>query len=281
MRDPVGRQPAAAPSVVDAAPHRLGGASRRRCVFYAFSVLPMAQTYALIFAAPLLITILAIPILGETVGWRRHGGGRRRADRRHRRAAARGDRPDAGHLAALAARSSRRSPRSSCARSATRSAARCCCSTRWWRTSWSWAARCPSSTSRCRRSTSAGSLLMALPRLPRRALPHRRLPHRQRRRRRADAVFADPLGGALRRRLLRRDPGLEHRRSAPRSSSSPASTSSSARTAAGRQQPAGARDPARASSPAPTARIFLRRLFRLIRARPLSLDAGCAAPAPH
>ena len=41
------------------------------CVFYAFSVLPMAETYALIFAAPLLITILAIPILGETVGWRR------------------------------------------------------------------------------------------------------------------------------------------------------------------------------------------------------------------
>jgi S-adenosylmethionine uptake transporter len=43
------------------------------CVFYAFSVLPMAQTYALIFAAPLLITILAIPILGEAVGWRRAG----------------------------------------------------------------------------------------------------------------------------------------------------------------------------------------------------------------
>ncbi len=41
------------------------------CVFYAFSVLPMAQTYALIFAAPLLITILAIPVLGEAVGWRR------------------------------------------------------------------------------------------------------------------------------------------------------------------------------------------------------------------
>jgi S-adenosylmethionine uptake transporter len=39
--------------------------------FYAFSVLPMAQTYAIIFAAPLLITVLAIPILGETVGWRR------------------------------------------------------------------------------------------------------------------------------------------------------------------------------------------------------------------
>ena len=40
-------------------------------VFYAFSVLPMAQTYALNFAAPLLITILAIPILGERVGIRR------------------------------------------------------------------------------------------------------------------------------------------------------------------------------------------------------------------
>lgn len=39
--------------------------------FYAFSVLPMAQTYALIFAAPLLITMLAVPVLGETVGWRR------------------------------------------------------------------------------------------------------------------------------------------------------------------------------------------------------------------
>jgi drug/metabolite transporter (DMT)-like permease len=41
------------------------------CAFYAFSTLPLAQTYAIIFAAPLLITLLAIPILGETVGWRR------------------------------------------------------------------------------------------------------------------------------------------------------------------------------------------------------------------
>lgn len=39
--------------------------------FYAFSVLPLAQTYAIIFAAPLLITILAIPILGERVRIRR------------------------------------------------------------------------------------------------------------------------------------------------------------------------------------------------------------------
>jgi len=40
-------------------------------VFYAFSVLPLAQTYAILFAAPLLITVLAIPLLGEKVGWRR------------------------------------------------------------------------------------------------------------------------------------------------------------------------------------------------------------------
>ena len=39
--------------------------------FYAFSVLPLAQVYAIIFAAPLLITILAVPMLGERVGWRR------------------------------------------------------------------------------------------------------------------------------------------------------------------------------------------------------------------
>ncbi len=41
------------------------------CAFYAFSVLPLAQTYAILFAAPLLITLLAIPMLGEQVGWRR------------------------------------------------------------------------------------------------------------------------------------------------------------------------------------------------------------------
>ncbi|KPA20434.1 EamA-like transporter family protein [Shimia sp. SK013] len=39
--------------------------------FFAFTVLPLAQVYALLFAAPLLITVLAIPILGERVGiWR-------------------------------------------------------------------------------------------------------------------------------------------------------------------------------------------------------------------
>lgn len=39
--------------------------------FYAFTALPLAQVYAILFAAPLLITVLAIPILGERVGWRR------------------------------------------------------------------------------------------------------------------------------------------------------------------------------------------------------------------
>lgn len=39
--------------------------------FYAFSVLPLAQVYAIIFASPLIITILAIPILGEKVRIRR------------------------------------------------------------------------------------------------------------------------------------------------------------------------------------------------------------------
>ena len=36
--------------------------------FYAFSVLPLAQVYAFMFAAPLIITVLSIPILGEKVG---------------------------------------------------------------------------------------------------------------------------------------------------------------------------------------------------------------------
>lgn len=39
--------------------------------FYAFTVLPLAQVYAILFAAPLLITVMAIPVLGETVRLRR------------------------------------------------------------------------------------------------------------------------------------------------------------------------------------------------------------------
>lgn len=41
------------------------------CAFYAFTVLPLAQVYAILFASPLLITLLSIPVLGERVGWRR------------------------------------------------------------------------------------------------------------------------------------------------------------------------------------------------------------------
>ena len=38
---------------------------------YAVSVLPLAQVYAFIFASPLIITLLAIPFLGETIRLRR------------------------------------------------------------------------------------------------------------------------------------------------------------------------------------------------------------------
>ncbi|WP_038145896.1 DMT family transporter [Thioclava atlantica] len=38
------------------------------CAFYAFSTLPLAQVYPLLFAMPLLITVLSIPFLGEKVG---------------------------------------------------------------------------------------------------------------------------------------------------------------------------------------------------------------------
>lgn len=41
------------------------------CAFYAFTVLPLAQTYAILFAMPLLITVLSIPVLGEKVGGHR------------------------------------------------------------------------------------------------------------------------------------------------------------------------------------------------------------------
>ena len=39
--------------------------------FYAFTVLPMAQVYAILFSAPLLISVLSIPILGERLGLHR------------------------------------------------------------------------------------------------------------------------------------------------------------------------------------------------------------------
>lgn len=39
--------------------------------FLALAVLPLADATALFFVAPLFITLLSIPLLGETVGWRR------------------------------------------------------------------------------------------------------------------------------------------------------------------------------------------------------------------
>ena len=41
------------------------------CAFYAFSVLPLAQVYAILFSTPMMITLLAIPLLGEKVGVQR------------------------------------------------------------------------------------------------------------------------------------------------------------------------------------------------------------------
>jgi S-adenosylmethionine uptake transporter len=38
---------------------------------YSFTHLPFAEVYTLIFLAPLFVTILSIPFLGESVGWRR------------------------------------------------------------------------------------------------------------------------------------------------------------------------------------------------------------------
>jgi S-adenosylmethionine uptake transporter len=41
--------------------------------FYAFAVLPLSECYPIFFATPLLITVLAIPMLGEKVGLHRGG----------------------------------------------------------------------------------------------------------------------------------------------------------------------------------------------------------------
>lgn len=41
------------------------------CAFYAFTALPLTEVYAIIFAQPLLITALSVPMLGERVGPRR------------------------------------------------------------------------------------------------------------------------------------------------------------------------------------------------------------------
>ena len=41
------------------------------CFFYSFALLPLADAYTLGFAAPLIMTALSVPLLGEKVGWRR------------------------------------------------------------------------------------------------------------------------------------------------------------------------------------------------------------------
>ncbi|MBN9669530.1 DMT family transporter [Roseibium aggregatum] len=45
--------------------------SSMSCAFYAFTVLPLAEVYALLFATPLLVTALSVPLLGETVRMQR------------------------------------------------------------------------------------------------------------------------------------------------------------------------------------------------------------------
>ena len=70
--------------------------------FYAYSRLPLADAYAIIFATPLLITALSVPMLGEAVGWRRWSRG---AGRLHRR-------PDHAAAGRRADRRRQRSPRS-------------------------------------------------------------------------------------------------------------------------------------------------------------------------
>ncbi len=49
----------------------VSGTTAGVCAFYAFSKLPLTQVYAFVFSSPLLITLLAIPILGETIHFRR------------------------------------------------------------------------------------------------------------------------------------------------------------------------------------------------------------------
>lgn len=49
----------------------ISGSVSALSAFYAFSALPLSQVYAVIFASPLMITVLAIPMLGEKVGLHR------------------------------------------------------------------------------------------------------------------------------------------------------------------------------------------------------------------
>ena len=50
---------------------RSGAAGAALAFFYSFSVMALADAYAIAFASPLFMTALSVPLLRETVGWRR------------------------------------------------------------------------------------------------------------------------------------------------------------------------------------------------------------------
>ncbi|OYQ35822.1 hypothetical protein CHU95_05995 [Niveispirillum lacus] len=58
-------------SVTAHAARSLMGVAAAYGFFYAFSVMPLADVYAIGFAAPLFMTALSVPVLKEKVGWRR------------------------------------------------------------------------------------------------------------------------------------------------------------------------------------------------------------------
>jgi drug/metabolite transporter (DMT)-like permease len=49
----------------------LAGLAALSLFFYAYTRMPLANVIAISFAAPLLVTALSVPLLGERVGWRR------------------------------------------------------------------------------------------------------------------------------------------------------------------------------------------------------------------
>jgi drug/metabolite transporter (DMT)-like permease len=49
----------------------LAGVASMACTFLAFSLLPLADAVALCLSAPIFLTALSVPLLGERVGWRR------------------------------------------------------------------------------------------------------------------------------------------------------------------------------------------------------------------
>jgi S-adenosylmethionine uptake transporter len=49
----------------------IAGAGGGVLAVYAFTTLPLAEVYSMVFVAPLFVTLLSIPFLGERIGWRR------------------------------------------------------------------------------------------------------------------------------------------------------------------------------------------------------------------